>query len=171
MSFPSRVFCGALALGLWGGACGTTGATANRSAVVEESRAPEVRVVTQIYRSELAVALSEGPGRILQRVQLYPFRDGERFVGYQIVGLFAGENVEIIGVYVGDILLSVNGYVIDRPDKLMALWVDLAQATEVVVEVLREGQRTIARFPVVEDTKVEKSRPRMGSPDGPPVAP
>ncbi|NUN14514.1 MAG: hypothetical protein HUU55_12870, partial [Myxococcales bacterium] len=74
-------------------------------------------------------------------------------------------------IYAGDVLKSVNGFVIDRPDKMMALWVALEQASEVVVEIFRNGQPLVVNFPIVEDAKGEEQTPKAWLPDTEPVAP
>ena len=101
-----------------------------------------------IPRYALLEVQSQGPGRILQRVPIRPFRQGGQFLGFQIVQLFPGEGIAVRGVQVGDVILRINGRRMDRPEQFMKLFQGMDQWTEVIFELLRNGEELSVRYSV-----------------------
>ncbi|GMV44251.1 MAG: hypothetical protein AMXMBFR64_59670 [Myxococcales bacterium] len=105
-----------------------------------------------IPRSQLTAILQGGPGMLLQQLQVVPQREGKRFVGFRIRTWFPGNpDLQTDRIRVGDVVVSVNGRRIERPDDLMALWTTLPTATELTVHVVRDGGEHDLSFPIVED--------------------
>lgn len=105
-----------------------------------------------ILRSQLIAVLQAGPGMLLQQLQLVPQRDGKRFVGFRIRTWFpANPELQTDQIRVGDVVVTVNGQRIERPEDLMALWAQLPAASEVSVRVLRGDQEHDVAFPIFED--------------------
>lgn len=94
----------------------------------------------------ILAAQAEGPGRLLQRVPVVPFRDNGRFLGFQIVALFPGEEIRVDGLRAGDIISRVNGMRIDRPEQFMNLFAQIHQESSLEIEIIRDGQFKIVRF-------------------------
>ena len=101
-----------------------------------------------IPRYALLEVQSQGPGRILQRVPIRPFRQGGQFLGFQIVQLFPGEGIAVRGVQLGDVILRINGRRMDRPEQFMKLFQGMDQWSEVIFELLRNGRELSVRYSV-----------------------
>lgn len=116
------------------------------------ARPPIVETIERgvIHRTILDETLSAGLGRFLQRVETEPaFSDGE-FVGFRLVNLtdtalFAGSGIEV-----GDVVLSVNGRPVERPEDALEVWSSLSVASEVVVVVQRGEAAHELRFPILD---------------------
>jgi len=103
-----------------------------------------------LNRAELDRVLEEGIGRFLQRVRVAPARDQSgRFVGYQIQELFPGETRRITCPRPGDVLQTVNGTPITRPDELYGVWQTLRSIDRVDILVMRAGTPTTCSYHVI----------------------
>jgi hypothetical protein len=109
--------------------------------------APPPSRTTEIGRAELDAILAPGPGALLGRVRVAAeARDG-RFHGWRIVALPDGARLEL---EVGDVVRSVNGQGLERPEHLSAVWEALRTAPEVVIGYERAGEPRTWRLPVVD---------------------
>lgn len=102
-----------------------------------------------IARAELDAVLELGVGRFLQRVSTEPHLEGGRFVGHRVIEL-RSELFEGVDLRPGDTLLQVNGMPIERPEQALAVWNALRVASELTIDVLRDGERRQLRF-AIED--------------------
>ena len=152
------------------GGCATTPTPSPRPEAkrhrVKHSPALEVKRVRPpkdtVNRQELERTLEEGIGRFLQRVRVAPARDtAGRFVGYQIVELFPGENARVSCPRPGDGLQTVNGTPIGRPDQLYGIWQTLGRVDRIDILVMRGGHPVQCAFHVVG----EPSAPLPETPD------
>jgi type II secretion system protein C len=103
-----------------------------------------------IQRAALDAILDEGLGAFLGRVGTEPSLEGNHFVGFRLVALrdealFAGTDLQP-----GDVILSVNGQPIERPEQAFTAWTSLRVASEITLAVMRDGQRRDLRFPIVD---------------------
>jgi type II secretory pathway component PulC len=102
-----------------------------------------------IVRAELDAVIAQGVGRFLQRVETVAHLDGGRFVGHRIVALrsdlFTG-----VDLVAGDTILRINGMPIERPEHAMAVFDALRVASELTIDLLRDGQARQLRF-AIED--------------------
>jgi type II secretory pathway component PulC len=106
-----------------------------------------------IARAELAAVLAGGLGRFLGRVETEPARENGQFVGFRIValeGALAANDASGTGVRAGDVIVRVNGQIIERPEQALAVWEGLRVASTLAIEYLRAGQRREARFEIVD---------------------
>ena len=110
--------------------------------------APPAEPPLRIPEHVLAEVQSQGPGRLLQRIPIRPFRARGEFIGFQIVDLFPGEGHTVRGVRVGDVILRINGRRMDRPEQLMKLFQKMERWTALEVEVYRNGEELIFRYEV-----------------------
>lgn len=123
---------------------------AAEASVTAEARPPAPpRSEGTIARAELDQVLAAGIGRFLQRVETEPHLDEGRFVGFRVVAL-RSELFEGVDLQPGDTLLSVNGMRIERPEEALQVWNALRVASELTIELLREGQRHQLRFAIAE---------------------
>ncbi len=142
---------GLLALAL--GACGGAPARTQTAAAVEPEpeRPPPAPPASEgtIVRAELDPVLEAGLGRFLQRVATEPHLDAGRFVGHRITEL-RGELFAGVDLRPGDTLLRINGMPIERPEEALAAWNALRVASELTIDLLREGAPRQLRFAIAE---------------------
>lgn len=98
-----------------------------------------------IVRGELDAVLAGGLGRFLSTVRTEPHLDEGRFVGFRLTEL-RSPLFEGVDIQAGDTLLSVNGMSIERPEEAMQVWNGLRVASELTLEVMREGETRQLRF-------------------------
>jgi general secretion pathway protein C len=85
---------------------------------------------------------------VLADARFYPYREGGVVKGYLISqvrpsGVFYG-----MGMRSGDIILSVNDYVIDAPEKAMSLMKGLKGETNVKLDILRRGRAQTFKYEI-----------------------
>jgi type II secretory pathway component PulC len=99
-----------------------------------------------IPRDRLIAVLDAGPGTFLRQIEVMPKKDGERFVGWELVQLIDRLSPLVdIDVVPGDVLLAINGKPISRPDQLQTVWDSLRTANEVTAQLWRgNAQLTLA---------------------------
>ena len=118
----------------------------------EELRAPPAAPPARqgtIARAELDGILDAGLGRFLQRVSTEPHLENGRFVGHRITAL-RGALFEGVDLRPGDTLLRVNGMPIERPEQALAAWNALRVASELTLDLLRDGRERQLRFAIEE---------------------
>lgn len=95
-----------------------------------------------IDRQAWESAYARGPSWLIQQVSVRPvLRDG-RFFGFQILSLFPDRPVAApLAVKVGDIIRSVNGHGIERPDHFMKLWEANRYAKSLSLQLIRDRRQ------------------------------
>ena len=109
---------------------------------------PKLPISPVIPRYVIEADQAEGPGRLLQRVPVRPFRSQGQFMGFQIVDLFPGENIHTTHILPGDIVTRINGRRVDRPEQFMRLFQDLHQWESIEIELLRGETRITVVFQI-----------------------
>jgi S1-C subfamily serine protease len=149
---------GLFVLGLVG-ACGGGTADGNAAqtaeapppAPIEEPPPPPPAVEGEIARAQLAVVLDAGLGRFLQGVVTEPELESGRFVGFRLVSLYPDdERMRAVDLVAGDVILSVNGLPIERPEQALHVWSSLRVASELLVAYRRDGEDRQLRFAIVD---------------------
>jgi len=104
--------------------------------------------------------LKGGPGMLLSLVPLRPIVSTKRqFLGFEIERVHDNSpQVLRYGVRPGDRLVRVNRIKILRPNDMMALFERLRNATELVIELNRAGQRKRVVIPIVAESKATATR-------------
>jgi S1-C subfamily serine protease len=99
-----------------------------------------------ISREKLVAVLNAGPGTFLRQLEVAPKKQGERFVGWELVQVVDRASPLVdVDLLVGDVLLAINGKPISRPDQLQAVWESLRTANEVTAQLWRgDTQLTLA---------------------------
>jgi hypothetical protein len=104
-----------------------------------------------ITRGELHAILDAGFGRFLQRVETEPVLVDGEFRGFRLTRLqITGPNAGLVDLGPGDVVQSLNGRSIDRPEHALEAWESLREAEAIVVAYLREGTRRELRVPIVD---------------------
>jgi type II secretory pathway component PulC len=109
---------------------------------VVPSAAP-TRPPATIFRSELARATGGGrPGYLLAQLGPEPYRPTGRFQGWRITRVFP-DDPELCragcDLHVGDIVVTVNGRFIERPEHLSELMASLDRTSALRVRFIRDG--------------------------------
>lgn len=102
-----------------------------------------------IRRQDLSNILSAGPAAVLAMVETEPAREGKRFMGFRIVAFVQGDP-KAVDLRPGDILVAVNGKKIIQPDDYFRVFQELAVASELRFDILRDGLAKTLSYPIVE---------------------
>lgn len=97
-----------------------------------------------IEQADLIGVLDRGPGVWGAKIGVEAVVDGGAFRGWKITRWDLGWK----GVQTGDVVVDVNGVVLEKPEHLMALWDQLRDAGEIVIRVERDGVEELRRFTV-----------------------
>lgn len=133
-------------------ACGGAPAPAPVVATAPPPPPPTVVEVTApvIQRAALDEVLDAGLGAFLGRVTTSPSLDNGRFVGFRVVELRDRSLFDGVDLQPGDVVVSVNGQAIERPEQAFAAWTGLRVASEIAVALVRDGTRRDLRIPIVD---------------------
>ncbi len=120
-------------------------------AIAPEPPPPPPSTQGEIPRVALAAVLDAGLGRFLQGVETEPELDGGRFVGFRIVSLYPDdERMRAVDLAPGDVVISVNGLPIERPEQAMHVWSSLRVVSELLIDYRRDGAERQLRFAIVD---------------------
>jgi type II secretion system protein C len=72
--------------------------------------------------------------------QLSPYYRNKKVEGFKIMGLQQGSLFNNIGLQNGDTIMNINGELVDKPQKAMAMFDSLRPGEDVKVKVNRKGQ-------------------------------
>jgi len=102
-----------------------------------------------ISRAKLLAVLDRGPGVYLSQLDVTPKKDGNRFIGWQLVQIVdhAG-SLHDVDVVPGDVLLAVNGKPIARPEQLQTIWDSLRTANTITAKLWRGNAKFELRFAI-----------------------
>ncbi len=105
-----------------------------------------------IARSAIRAAVARGLGAFLQRVELddEPVFTGGRFHGFRIAALRDPPFWAGVDLQPGDVVLSVNGLPIERPEQALAAFDSLRDAPELRVAYERQGHALALVYPIVD---------------------
>jgi type II secretory pathway component PulC len=123
----------------------TTSARAPTNGAVATTPTP----ITQLKRADVKAAIDKGLGVLLQNVAVedYPaFKEG-RFYGFRLKAL----NPEwAVDLRPGDVIVKVNGQVIEHPEEADAALRSLEKASSLKIEYEREGKVRVLELPIVD---------------------
>jgi len=104
----------------------------------------------KVTRADLDLILKAGIPLFLRRVPIEAHKPKGKYVGFRIVSIDGKPEVKGLQVRAGDVVTSVNGMSIERPEYLMRIWQELGVASEIRIEFLRDGKPMIERIEIVE---------------------
>ncbi len=102
-----------------------------------------------VSRKSVDATLAAGPGRFLSQIEVRPVLFKGRFRGFAITALH-GEALRGSGLRLADVVRSINGHSIERPEQAWQVWQELTVASSIVVKLQREGRTLTLRFPIEE---------------------
>lgn len=113
------------------------------------SEAPPSNV---LHRSEVHRVVAKGLGAFLSRVEVddEPAKSPDgKFVGFRIAAL-KGDGWKNVDLKPGDVIKSVNGFPIERPEQALEVFQSLDVASELRVGVQRGGADHELRYAIVD---------------------
>lgn len=123
----------------------TTSASTPPPSDLMKPRAP----FTQLKRADVKLAIDKGLGVLLQNVMVedYPAMKEGRFYGFRLKAL----NPEwVIDLRPGDVIVRVNGQVIEHPEEADAALRSLEKASSLKIDYEREGKVRTLELPIVD---------------------
>ena len=129
---------------------------------------PDVESMTgALSRQDLLNVLGQSAGDFLRRVEIEHEVDGGRFVGWRVEAL-PTSTPGWLDVQVGDVVTAVNGMPVERPEDAQQIWETLQVASEVRIDLTRDGERRSVRIPVEDGPAAEPVDPELQpTPRGP----
>ncbi len=102
-----------------------------------------------IQRADLLAVLVAGPAALLQKVVTEPVRKNGKFVGFRIAK-FNQSPPTAIDLRPGDVVLSVNGRKIERPENYFQVFEELQVASELRFKLLRDNEVKTLLYPIID---------------------
>ncbi len=126
----------------------------------EQARAVAPQPAMSLRRSAVSRAVARGLGAFLQHVALddRPVMLGGRFHGFRVAAL-EGDPAFWRGVDVrpGDVVTRVNGMPIEHPEEALEVFQSLDVASELRVDLERDGAPRELRYAIVDDEPARKA--------------
>ena len=91
-----------------------------------------------VRRADVDKFLMRGPGWLLGRVQIEEVIRQNKFVGWRLAAFPA--EWDSSGLQPGDVIVDINGVMLEKPDDLWSSWLAVADATEVRIAYERDGK-------------------------------
>lgn len=101
-------------------------------------------------RSALLAHLDQGPGALLAALDLQAVVHNDQFVGWRVRSVDPSHPAAR-ALAVDDVVTSVNGMAIGKPDEFMALWTALRNASTLDIALLRQQHPLTLRYPIAAD--------------------
>ena len=109
-----------------------------------------------VPRSKVVATLEGGLGKFLSGVQLQASMRAGKFIGFRIQSLPRDAAwAQTVDLAPGDVVVSVNGLPIERPEQALTVWENLKKASALRVEYLRGAAITHLEFDIVDDTQAK----------------
>ncbi|HEY1694460.1 MAG TPA: hypothetical protein VGG39_19960 [Polyangiaceae bacterium] len=126
-------------------ACGGSPSGSVSSPAAARPAAPPAAIAAPDHRLRRAAVheiVTEGLGAFLQHVDLsdQPVFVGGKFHGFRIAALRDASFWQGVDLKPGDVVVSLNGFPIERPDQAETAFESLDVASEIHVGVERDGQ-------------------------------
>jgi type II secretory pathway component PulC len=150
---PSTLLCLVALAGCGGSGGGVAPQTAKPRVAAAEAATPpppsEPQPKDKVPRASVDAALKAGLGKFLGNLDVEAHVENGKFVGWKILEL-RGDMWAGVDLKVGDIVTRVNGLKIERENEANAAFKSLGVASEIRVNLIRNGQPTEIRF-AIED--------------------
>jgi type II secretory pathway component PulC len=111
-------------------------------------RAVELPPPGVLPRAEVVAVVDRGLGSFLQRVQVEPSFHGGTFRGWSLLRLSPPEFWSGVDLRPGDVVVSVNGKTIERPEQAHEVFQELRSAERLVIHFERGGEARELVYPI-----------------------
>jgi S1-C subfamily serine protease len=95
-------------------------------------------------REGLDALIDQGLGRLLGRLKVSPVLQRGQFQGFRVTGVDPAW--KSAGIAVDDVILRLNGQPIERPEQAQAAFESLRVASEISLDLTREGKPKKLRY-------------------------
>jgi type II secretory pathway component PulC len=129
--------------------------TDRREPVTPTIVADEPKVDTNEYsisRTTYEGVLKEGMQHVMRWYFVEPHYRNDRFVGFAVKQVLK-EELQAGPLRIGDVLLTINGGAIERPEHAMAVWRGLWPRKTLELKLLRNGKPTNYTIPIVTESE------------------
>jgi len=106
-----------------------------------------------VARATVVAVLDQGPGIFLHAHDVVPVADKSTLIGWRLMRFYPTRSASPLAnldLMPGDVLLSINDVVVERPEHLMAIWQALYTATEVRAVLARNLERIELHYQIVD---------------------
>ena len=107
----------------------------------------EEAMTAALHRQDMLAVLGRSVGDFLRRVHVEVETDEDGYVGWRITHL-PETTPTWLDIRTGDVVTSVNGLPIEQPNEAQQVFELLQVASEVRIELIRDGERRALRIPV-----------------------
>ena len=90
----------------------------------------------------------EDMSKVLTDGRLLPYKEGDKIIGFRVSEIKPEGVFSLIGLQNGDILLKVNNYEIDSPEKGVQLLTGLKGESNIALDIIRNGQRVNMNYQI-----------------------
>lgn len=118
-----------------------------------------------LWREDVESVLAAGPGRFLQKVSVDPLVDGGAFVGWELLSLQPAGFWQGVDLRPGDVVISINGLPVERPEHALAIFGALKKASELRVSYLRGAEERELAYRILPRAVGADSRGRAAAGD------
>lgn len=115
--------------------------------IIDETDQPEPD--WSISRDDYETTIKQGLQKVMRWYFVKPAYKGSAFVGYQIVQIY-NERLEKGPLLKGDVLTSINGLPIERPEHALAIWRGLWGKKRLKIDLIRGGKEKAYDIPIVQ---------------------
>ena len=106
-----------------------------------------------VSREAVVRVLNDGPAMFLRVHDVAPVADGSTLIGWRLIRFFPAREASPLSdldVVPGDVLLSVNGTFVERPEHLMSVWQGLYTAPEIRAVIARDRERIELHYRILD---------------------
>ena len=105
-----------------------------------------------ISRTTYEAVLKEGMQHVMRWYFVEPHYRGDKFVGFRVNQVLK-EELQAGPLRIGDVILTINGGAIERPEHAMAVWRGLWPRKTLELKLLRKDQPIKYVIPIISDSE------------------
>jgi type II secretory pathway component PulC len=105
-----------------------------------------------ISRAAYELVLKDGMQHVMRWYFVEPHYHKDQFVGFAVKQVLK-EELQDGPLRIGDVLLTINGGAIERPEHAMAVWRGLWPRKTLELKLLRKGKPTSYVIPIVTESE------------------
>lgn len=129
--------------------CASPSLAAEPAAITKAPPAGGIIAAGSITAADMSATLARGPQQFIAELTVRPVMEGRRFHGFELLKIApASPLAGTVHLRPGDVIVSVNGASVERPDQFMKLWEALPKASHVDLKLRRAGHAMTYRWTV-----------------------
>lgn len=122
---------------------------AEPAAITKAPPAGGIIAAGSISAADLSATLARGPQQFIATLTVRPVMQGRSFRGFELLKIAPTSPLAgTVHLRPGDVIISVNGAPVERPDQFMTLWDALPKAAHVDLKLRRAGHPMTYRWTV-----------------------